>query len=243
MRTYSKSKAFPKTVVRPTRTDYKNREATEWDVRLDLVNGLTSAKILEHAVAFKDKLSYCLIGGEENPDIRRPNDPINYRLGESQEIHVHVAIVLRSPAKREDVLQLLRGPRSIGVGNEYAVPRNTKFTYAGWVMHHTKPISKVNPEILRHMEFGTLPMDSYDEQTCWSVVRMMKKFGNPEMKKRFKSYSDKVDEFKLAKAVQEIDKLPPVEDHGEFHGGYVPPPDAYVNAVQGKLGGAVVKIE
>ncbi len=203
MRTYSKSKAYPSTVVRPTRADYKNRTATEWDVRIDLVNGLTSAKILEHCVAFKDKFRFCIIGAEELPDPVLSNDRVPIHRA-SDEIHVHLAVILEAPANRGDVLQLLRGPRSLGPKNEYAVPRNPKYTYAGWIAHHTKILSKLNPDgPLKLYEHGDLPMDNYDEETCWKVIRMIKKFGNEEMKQRFKSYSIKADEYKQQKALEE----------------------------------------
>jgi len=198
MRTYGKNyKEHPKTVQRVSYVDYKNREAVEWDVRLDLVNGFTSAKCVEHAVAHGAKIQYCFIGGEEIPDIVNALMPQGRAVKPgSEEIHVHVALILLKPAKREDVLQLLRGPRSIGVGNEYAVPRNPKFTYAGWIAHHSKLDFKLCPDKLKLYEFGDLPMDAYNEETCWKVIKILKKFGNPEIKQRFKSYSDKIDALK-----------------------------------------------
>lgn len=162
MRTYgSNYKIHPKTIVRASPADYKNREDTEWDVRLDLIGGLTSAKILEHCVAHKDKFAYCLIGGEERPDHLPSLMPQAqaYKPG-STEDHVHLAVILQRPAKRADVLQLLRGPRSMGPGSEYAVPRNRKFVYAGWIAHHTKLVMKLDPERLKLYEHGDLPMDS-----------------------------------------------------------------------------------
>lgn len=246
MRSYAKNyKSHPSTVTRTTVHDYKNRESTEWDVRLDLVNGTTSAKILEHAVAHKDKIQFCLIGAEEQPDgvgtAARLEPASGFKTvskATSEEIHVHVAIILKSPAKRGDVLQLLRGPRCIGMGNEYCVPRNPKFTYAGWIAHHTKLAFKLNPDgPLKLLEYGDLPMDSYDEETCWKVVRMLKKFGNEEMKQRFKSYSAMIDEHKAAKEMFKED-LPPVEDT-QKHVGI----SGNIHRVQEKLGGEVLSIE
>ncbi len=227
MRSYGKSKAYPTTVVRPTRADYKNRTAHEWDVRLDLVNGFTSAKALEHAVQWKSKFKFCLIGAEESPDVgpgRHNNNKPN--ASGSEEVHVHVAIIMEKACTRNDVLQLLRGPRSIGAGNEYAVPRNPKFTYAGWIAHHTKMLTKINPEEpLKLYEHGDLPMDSYDEDTCWKVIRMIKKFGNEEMKQRFKSYGEKIDEYKLQKRLV-VTNVPsgvvkPITE-AQFHAAYMP---------------------
>lgn len=216
MRTYSKNyKAHPATVTRTTAHDYKNRESTEWDVRLDLVNGFTDSKILDHAVAHKERIAFCIIGAIEHPDVATAPSSGFKTMSKalSEENHVHIAIILKKPANRGDVLQLLRGPRPIGTGNEYCVPRNPKFTYAGWIAHHTKLFTKINPDgPLKLYEYGDLPMDSYDEETCWKVIRMLKKFGNEEMKERFKSYSQKLDEIKLAKAIQAIDDAEPKVD-------------------------------
>lgn len=242
MRTYSKNyKSHPATVTRTTVHDYKNRESTEWDVRLDLVDGFTASKILDRCVAFQEKLAFCIIGAVEHPDVATAPSAGFKSMSKalSEEDHVHVAIILKKPAKREDVLQLLRGPRTIGTGNEYAVPRNPKFTYAGWIAHHTKVFTKINPDgPLKLYEYGDLPMDSYDEETCWKVIRMIKKFGNEEMKERFKSYSAKIDEYKLAKAIQKLDDVPPVEDQ-EKHVGV----SGNIHRIQEKLGGEVIHIE
>lgn len=260
MRTYAKNyKSHPSTVQRPSRADYKNREATEWDVRLDVVNGLTSSKILEHAVAHKDKFTYCFIGAEELPDgagtasrLAPANGFTTVSKATSEEVHVHIAIILKAPAKRGDVLQLLRGPRGGESNSEYAVPRNPKFTYAGWIAHHSKIAFKLNPDgPFKLYEFGDLPMDAYDESTCWKVIRMINKFGNPEMKKRFKSYSDKLNDLKLAKALDAIDEAemeaerklaldkmleePPKKKHVGIAGN--------IHRIQEKLGGDVVSIE
>lgn len=242
MRTYAKNyKAHPNTVTRVTAHDYKNRESTEWDVRLDLVDGFTSSKLLDRVVEFKDKFAFCIIGAEEKPDVHL-SDAIaraGKAISGSEEIHVHVAVILQKPAKRGDVLQLLRGPRPIGTNNEYAVPRNPKFTYAGWIAHHTKVLTKINPDgPLKLYEHGDIPMDSYDEETCWKVIRMIKKFGNEEMKQRFKSYSEKIDEYKLAKAIKDLDELPPVEQQPKHVGV-----SGNIHRIQEKLGGEIIKIE
>lgn len=216
MRSYAKNyKTHPKTVVRPTRKEVANREATEWDVRLDVSETFKASNVLEHAVAHQDKFTYCLIGDVEKPDDIQAIDAsgtTNPAKPGSLETHVHVAIIMAKPSTREAVLQLLRGPHKRG--DEYAVPRNQRFTYAGWVMHHTKPTFKINPLgpfVL--YETGDLPEDAFDEKTCWAVVRMMKKFGNPDMKKRFKIYSTMLDALKQKDFVQTLASIPPVAEN------------------------------
>lgn len=227
MRTYgSNYKAHPKTQERTKYADYKNREATEWDVRIDLVNGMTSSKIFDRLVNFKDKFDYVLLGAEERPDDAGAGKHL------STEDHVHIAVIMKKMSKREEVLDLMRGPRSLGPGKEYCVPRNPKFSYAGWVMHHTKKQYKINPDgPLQLYEHGDLPMDAYDEKTCWAVIRMINKFGNIKMKERFKSYQDKIEFYKLANQLDDLDKIPPVAD------GYAIP------EIQKILGGEIKKID
>ena len=89
--------------------------------------------------------------------------------------------------------------RETKLGDEYATPRNRKFTYAGWLAHHTKLVSKVDPDITLFYEYGTLPMDAYDEQTCWAVLKILKKFATPDIKLRFSTYYDAIDMFKATK--------------------------------------------
>ena len=55
-------------------------------------------------------------------------------------------------------------------------------------------------------------MDSYDEDTCWKVVKILKKFATPDIKVRFSSYYDALDQFKATKAAKEIPE-PVVPDY------------------------------
>ena len=86
-------------------------------------------------------------------------------------------------------------------------------TYAGWLAHHTKLAFKVDPAAPKIVyEYGTLPMDSYDEETCWKVVKILKKFATPDIKLRFSSYYDALDQHKAAKAAKEL-PAPVVPDY------------------------------
>ena len=195
---------------------YADREATEWDVRLDVSSLLPAERIVENARANKSAWCYCLVGGVEEPDVATaPSEGFKSMSGAlSSELHVHVAIILCRPARRADVLQLLRGPRKLG--DEYCVPRNSKFTYAGWVAHHAKTEFKLNKNDKTILfEEGDLPMDAFNEATCWAVVKMIKKFPSPGMMERFKVYSERLDairnEIKIDKEEsneqRKIDKL------------------------------------
>ncbi|KUF83000.1 hypothetical protein AM587_10003078 [Phytophthora nicotianae] len=133
MRTYGKNFLFKKTA------SYKERQvrlATEWDIRLDASATLSAQNIINNIVLALDDIQYVFVSGVESPN-KREHQHTNRKLGWSDENHVHIALVLLAPKQRTDVLKLLRGPRKHG--DEYAAPRNGKFSYAGWIIHHAKP--------------------------------------------------------------------------------------------------------
>lgn len=169
---------------------YATREATEWDVRIDVNELLTADVIVSNIKERLDELSYVLVSGVERPDtvVGAVLPPVFTTPTRSNEHHVHVCVVLCRPRKRGDVLQLLRGSRKLG--DEYCAPRNTKFTYAGWVIHHGKPSFKLDGEPPIRFEFGTLPMDPFTEDAAKGIRGIMKKWGTPDMEARFKGYLD-----------------------------------------------------
>ena len=206
MRTYGKNyKVNGASKPYVSRKEYATRESTEWDVRVDCVNGITPETIRATMQLREEDLVYGLIGGMELPDpsgttMSSVNGDIPLKLGAtlSSQQHVHVALVFLRPVVRATALKMCRETK---LGDEYATPRNKRFTYAGWLAHHTKAAFKVNPESTLFYEHGTLPMDSYDEQTCWAVLKILKKFGTPDIKLRFSSYYDAIDMFKATKVV------------------------------------------
>lgn len=207
MRTYAKNyKVNNASKPYVSRKEYRTRESTEWDVRVDCVNGITPETIRGQMQVRLPELVYGLIGGLERPDSTTLTDG---SIG-SKEDHVHVALVFLTPVCRATALKMCRESK---VGDEYATPRNKRFTYAGWLAHHTKVAFKVDPNADKvFYEYGTLPMDSYDEETCWKVVKILKKFATPDIKARFGSYYDALDQFKATKAAKELPE-PVVPEH------------------------------
>jgi len=210
MRTYGKNyKVNGASKPYVSAKEYRTRESTEWDVRVDCVNGITPETIRGQMQMRLPELVYGLIGGLENPDLNA--NPSTGATGPaipsgSKEDHVHIALVFLRPVCRATALKMCRESK---VGDEYATPRNKKYTYAGWLAHHTKLAWKVNLDADKvFFEYGTLPMDSYDEETCWKVVKILKKYATPDIKMRFSGYYDMLDQFKEAKAANEIP--PPV---------------------------------
>lgn len=204
MRTYGKNyKVNGASKPYVSAKEYRTRESTEWDVRVDCVNGITPETIRATMQLREEDLVYGLIGGMELPDpsgtaMSSVNGDIPLKLGAtlSSQQHVHVALVFLRPVVRATALKMCRETK---LGDEYATPRNKRFTYAGWLAHHTKAAFKVDPESTLFYEHGTLPMDAYDEQTCWAVLKILKKFGTPDIKLRFSSYYDAIDMFKATK--------------------------------------------
>lgn len=181
MRSYGKNFLYKKA------TSYKERQtrlATEWDVRVDVSSNFTAEQCIAQIREHLDEYLFVLVSGVERPDITE--HPANQHG--SKEHHLHVSIVLLAPLCRMDVLRLVRGPRKRG--DEYAAPRNPKFTYAGWVIHHGKPGFKIDGEPLVRFEYGTLPMDALTTDNAMKIKAMLKKWGTDGMAKRFKMYTD-----------------------------------------------------
>lgn len=144
------------------------RTAKEWDIRID-AKPMDANKIVATIKKNLDQITYVLVSGVENPE------SADVQWG-SKEQHVHIALIAKDHISRDVALILCRGfPKT---SSEYAVPRNTKFTYAGWYMHHTKMDMKLVKEPALRFEFGSLPEDPIDTETSKKVRMMFKKFGS-----------------------------------------------------------------
>lgn len=190
---------------------YSKREATEWDIRLDVNELLTPDVIISNIKERLDELQYVLVSGVEHPDKVVSPTGVEWKQisSGSTEHHVHLCVVLHKPTKRGDVLQLVRGQRKLG--DEYCTPRNAKFAYAGWIIHHGKPGFKIDDEPLIRFEFGTLPMDPFTEDTGNKIKSLLKKWGTPEMEERFKGYLDILGDPKIELRKQMERKLALIE--------------------------------
>lgn len=204
MRTYGKDFTFKKTI------NYKQRQArvaTEWDLRIDVNEALTVDNILGFIKEHLDDIGYVLVSGVERPDSKDDQDYVKKENwvknpGMSDEHHVHVCLVLYVPINRAGALKLVRGQRKLG--DEYAAPRNPKFSYAGWVVHHSKPSFKVLGEPLIRYEYGTLPMDPYTTEWALKIDAILKKWGSPGMKNRFGMYSALLSKNKIKEKIEKL---------------------------------------
>lgn len=197
MRSYGKNKIYAS--KNPAQwKERANREATEWDVRLDVSTELPVEEIVNNLKQQEETLLYALVSGVEKPDINTPGP------AKANEDHVHLAIIMLNPCKRKDVLQLCRGQRKRG--DEYCVPRNPKFTYAGWVGHHAKIAWKLDGEPGIRYESGVLPMDAFTDEVAANVVKMIQKYA-PELQERFNQYFELHHKGKLMAKYLELKKL------------------------------------
>ena len=157
--------------------------------------------IINNCKNIKDDVLFVLVSGVESPDIKEgPNTTRNQHGSDGE--HVHVCLVLLEPKKRADVLAMLRGKRK--VLDEYAAPRNPKFSYAGWVIHHAKLDWKIPGEPSIRFEHGTLPMDPITTDWAVKIHGICKKWGSDVMRKRFKVYLDLVEKNKIMEKVEQL---------------------------------------
>lgn len=202
MRTYGKNFMYKATV------SYKERQerlATEWDVRLDITDALPVQDVLDRARDALDEVLYILVSGVERPDLASSTAAFGNGKPSptaSSEHHVHLCVVLLAPLKRVDVLKLLRGPRKLG--DEYCAPRNPKFTYGGWYIHHAKPGFKLDGEPLVRFEHGTLPMDPVTTDTAMKIKSLQKKWGTPTTAKRFKMYLELLERDVIKRKIEQL---------------------------------------
>lgn len=206
MRSYAKNFMFKKTV------NYKQRQervATEWDIRVDVSEALTVENIVGFVKENLDDVGYVLVSGVERPDSKDASNGDQATLppkfttpSRSEEHHVHVCVVLHVPLNRAGVLKLVRGQRKLG--DEYAAPRNPKFSYAGWVIHHSKPSYKIPGEPLIRYEYGTLPMDPYTTEWALKIDAILKKWGSPGMKNRFGVYTALLNKHKIKEKIEKL---------------------------------------
>lgn len=209
MRSYAKNFVYKQTAT------YKQRQerlATEWDIRVDVNDVLPVERVVSNIKERLDDILFVLVSGVEVPDKNEsPNKGIEWKPipSGSTEHHVHVCLVLFTPCRRRDVLELVRGPRKLG--DEYCAPRNPKFTYAGWVIHHGKPGFKVAGEPLVRFEHGTLPLDPVTTDTAVKVAAILKKWGTDETRKRFNMYTELLKRDKIRSKIEQLQMS--LEDH------------------------------
>ena len=213
MRSYAKNFVYKQTAT------YKQRQerlATEWDIRVDVNDVLPVERVVSNIKERLDDVLFVLVSGVERPD-HAYNHDVNIH-GEkhhttkgsvSTEHHVHVCVVLFTPVRRRDVLELVRGPRKLG--DEYCAPRNPKFTYAGWVIHHGKPGFKIDGEPLVRFEHGTLPLDPVTTDTAVKVSAILKKWGTDGTRKRFAMYTELLKRDKIRSKIEQLQMS--LEDH------------------------------
>lgn len=175
MRTFKKFRSTPyqSKVVRD------NIKDVEWDCRFDINDDFTVDSLLANVSRELHDMDYILVSGVEAPGSNKYDSKGN---------HVHIAVIFITPRKRQEVLQLFRGPRKHA--DEYCTPRKRQWTYAGWVIHHLKSKEKLEGQPSKLFEKGTLPLDPFNEKTALEVKRRLKSFGTDETKERFKLYLD-----------------------------------------------------
>lgn len=163
-----------------------DRLSTEWDIRLDLTNGLSIEDVVNSVVARKQEVLYCLVSGLEFGKSAVDRRLASGWMAEEEEPHVHICLVTMLPKKRQDALQFFRSNK---IGGEYAKPRESKHTYLGWRLHHCKEQTKIGSKA-PILEFGTLPMDPLNEETGMKIISMIKKYGDDDDKVQYKRYYD-----------------------------------------------------
>lgn len=205
MRSYS-NKVSSANSTYQRRQEREVREDTEWDLRLDVTNGLSADEIVQFIKSHLDDFLYVLVSGVEVPDVRRM---VGANTMASGTHHVHVGLIAKKKLNRQEAFDMIR-PKGCYTpsGSTYAKPRSRKQPYAGWVYHHSKmkyrgEDQKLQDEPELRFEHGTLPMDPYDNNMISIIHYRRKSFGTETTKTRFQHYQDA---YKLAQSFGQINK-------------------------------------
>lgn len=198
MRSYGKHYQYKSPATLKQRHD---RLATEWDVRLDVGILLTPEDIINNIQQQRTGITYVYVSGIEVPDKLEVLKGMGVKHGSSEE-HVHIALIYEVPQRRADVLKLLRGPHK--VNDEYCTPRNNKFPYAGWIIHHGKPAYKVEGQPNCLYEYGTLPLDPFTTDWAVRIKSMLKRYGSSDMEQRFKQYTELINKDRIREHIERL---------------------------------------
>ena len=199
MRSYAPYDKTKKGHFNGKKKERKERTSDEWDVRIDC-DKTYAEEICTNLRNAEGMLVYALVSGIEKSDTEQhvPSHLPEPRGGSSTygsaNNHVHIALIFKYHLRRDQVLAVCRG--LFKKTDEYCTPRNKKFTYAGWYMHHAKLDWKLVNEPPVRMEIGVLPEDDSTEYNLASIKRLYKKFGCDDLsqsallKSRFSKYLD-----------------------------------------------------
>lgn len=142
------------------REHYRQRTSKEWDISFNMpIDFLTMPDTLIATinVYIQDNpgvVSYALIGGIEVGTNDRSTTT-------KDEHHVHCALVITKEMTKEHALRVFQLPEvhDHNKHKRYAVPRDNKWSYVGWRLHHTKTDTKIDQSRSVLYEYGTLPTD------------------------------------------------------------------------------------
>nr|QTE03521.1 MAG: replication-associated protein [Motacilla cinerea CRESS-DNA-virus sp.] len=163
---------------------YKERTSDEWDLRIDCTPQYAD-ELVQNIKDARAIIKYALVSGIEQADK-------DVTAGGSANNHVHIGVIFEYELRRDQVLTTIRG--LFKKTDEYCTPRNKKFTYAGWYMHHSKIDWKMVLEPAVRLELGVLPEDEHNEYNTKAIKRLFEKFGNADVvqrdinKERFAKY-------------------------------------------------------
>lgn len=185
---------------------YNNRASTEWDVRIDIPDQEALDSILGWIKNNLNDILYILVSGIEMPDVEKGNKCPGRLSAWSEGNHVHIALVLLEPKTRMEMLRLVRGPRKTGAANsEYCgIPDRERFTYAGWIIHHTKDAFKIPGQPGVTYEYGTCPMDPVNIESALKIEAKLRQWGTDDTRKRFKVYTDLVSKNKIKERIERL---------------------------------------
>ena len=198
------------------------RVSKEWDLRVDVGSTWSLTDVINNLSMSISRIQYAFVSTVEGSDIMLPTEG---RGGgsRSETTHVHIGLIMMEPCLRGSIIAmcLRRKVEDLPTGSVYCVPRNTNYSYGGWLAHHTKDFTKLEPSLTNlAWEFGSMPKEDFSKVNDQQLARwlnVINRYATPYWKERLAHYAEQAElrtldreEQQDATSVESMSNEPPV---------------------------------
>lgn len=169
--------------------------ATEWDLRIDVGNDWEPNDLIDNLHDHIPSIQYGFISAVESAD---PGHDRMHPGSRSATTHVHCGLILHQPAVRASVIRMMlnREENDLPTGAVYCAVRNQRYSYGGWVAHHGKTFTKLNPTTTNLLwEHGSLPREWFStvgDAQLLNWIKTINRHATPYWRERLEYYQEEL---------------------------------------------------
>ena len=183
-----------------------SRVSKEWDLRIDVGATWSLQDLVTNLSMSISRIQYGFISTVESAD---PGFTSMKPGSRSETTHVHVGLIMNEPCLRGSIIAmaLRRKVEDLPAKAVYCVPRNDRYSYGGWLAHHTKDFTKVNPTLTNlAWEYGSLPKEDLNYVTDQQLARwitVINRYATPYWLVRLAHYQEQLEQREADRDQQE----------------------------------------